>query len=465
MTKKIEKASPMKTISESVEKKDQMKSTDDDDPRRSKATSTKPPSSSEVLAKLSVSSISGIVMSPKITENIVSYRDKYKFVYFVFYFAGLTILFPFSMLISISDFWYYKFRNTSLPLNETSQTLNHYQKSFPAYLSMSGNAPLMVFVVLTSIVGYKIRIKTRIISCSIGMVICFGGLTLLSGVNTDDWQDILFVTVLLANCLYTTCNAVFQATFTGNLGRFPRRYIGSTNDGMGLGATLPVIINIIILAFNTHPENVGVACMVSSQVIIVLMIILYIPASSTPFYIHHSGCNDKTKISAGFSDYWAVLKKIWVYPLVIFLTYMMNLAVHPAVSALVKPVSKEPSVWNDTFFLPVCCFLVRAVGDWSGKSLATFTQWPGPGRKTEIAVLLSLIPRVVMIPLLMRCHIAPLNRTTEILFRSDYAYIIILSLFSFSAGYIGNVGMMLGPKKVSVSQMELAGRIQEHHEP
>ena len=31
------------------------------------------------------------------------------------------------------------------------------------------------------------------------------------------------------------------------------RYIGCTNDGMGLGATLPAIINIIIIA--TKPDR------------------------------------------------------------------------------------------------------------------------------------------------------------------------------------------------------------------
>ena len=28
----------------------------------------------------------------------------------------------------------------------------------------------------------------------------------------------------------------------------------------------------------------------------------------------------------------------------------------------------------------VSCFLLQAVSDWSGRSLATLTQWPGPGR-------------------------------------------------------------------------------------
>ena len=32
------------------------------------------------------------------------------------------------------------------------------------------------------------------------------------------------------------------------------RYIGCTNDGMGLGATLPAIINIIIIATNPQRE-------------------------------------------------------------------------------------------------------------------------------------------------------------------------------------------------------------------
>ena len=35
-------------------------------------------------------------------------QDPKRFVYFSFYYIGLTILFPYTMLITIMDFWNYK---------------------------------------------------------------------------------------------------------------------------------------------------------------------------------------------------------------------------------------------------------------------------------------------------------------------------------------------------------------------
>merc|ERR1719495_1313956 len=113
--------------------------------------------------------------------------------------------------------------------------------------------------------------------------------------------------------------------------------------------------------------------------------------------------------------------------------------VYPAVAALVKPVSEADNPWNSIYFLPVCCFLLRSACDLLGRSIATYTQWPGPGMKTEIGILVTTILRLGFIPLIMRCNVAPNNRTTEILFRSDAAYVVFMALFNIIGGYQANV--------------------------
>jgi len=399
--------------------------------------------------------------SPEPDEHtgITGPRDRRRFVYLVFYYIGLTILFPYSMLITITDFWYYKFRNTSIPYNSSADDLNEMQKNFPAYLSLSGNVPLTVLVVLTALFGYKINIKTRLLTSAVTMMICFGGVTLLAGLNTDGWQHVMFISIMVANCLYSSVNAIFQASFLGNIGRFPPRYIGCANDGMGLGATLPALINILILALGPPQQQVGLACMSFSLVVIILMILLYIPVSRTPFYIHHSGIGEVQENNTSWSEYLYVLKSSWVFVLAVFMTYATTLSLYPAVAALVKPVSQDDTDWNNIYFLPVSCFLLQAVGDWLGRSIATFSQWPGPGKMTEVGILLAMILRLGFIPLLMRCNVAPNNRSTEILFKSDAGYIAILGSFSVFGGYLGNTALMLGPKKVGLELQEVSGTI------
>ena len=63
------------------------------------------------------------------------------------------------------------------------------------------------------------------------------------------------------------------------------------------------------------------------------------------------------------------------------------------------------------------------------------------------------------IPLLMFCNVAPLNRSTQVLFDSDTAYIILMLLFGFTGGFLGNVALMLGPKKVGLELQEAAGLV------
>jgi hypothetical protein len=36
-----------------------------------------------------------------------------------------------------------------------------------------------------------------------------------------------------------------------------RRYIGSANDGIGLGATVPALTNILIISLRPSPQYVG----------------------------------------------------------------------------------------------------------------------------------------------------------------------------------------------------------------
>lgn len=156
-------------------------------------------------------------------------------------------MFPYMMLINMVDFWNYKFRNISNPWNSSDTSLTHLQVNFPSYLGISGNVPLALFVVLSTIWGYKVKLRTRLLMCSIGMVLCFVIIQVLVSINTDNFQDILFVLLIVTNTIYSSINAVAQTSFLGNIGRFPPAYIGTANDGIGLGGILPALMSVIIL--------------------------------------------------------------------------------------------------------------------------------------------------------------------------------------------------------------------------
>ena len=67
--------------------------------------------------------------------------------------------------------------------------------------------------------------------------------------------------------------------------------------------------------------------------------------------------------------------------------------------------------------------------DWLGKSVASVTQWPGPGRWTEVGVCVGVCARVVFIPAIMACNVAPSNRSSEVLLHEDWMYACLLAVF------------------------------------
>ena len=110
------------------------------------------------------------------------------------------------------------------------------------------------------------------------MMVCFLVSLVLVIIDTDQAQLALIVSILVVNTVYSSINAIFQvfngrkfdsngqllssalikllsnliynfvqASFLSNIGRFPSSYIGSANDGMGLGGIIPAAMNILVL--------------------------------------------------------------------------------------------------------------------------------------------------------------------------------------------------------------------------
>ena len=61
--------------------------------------------------------------------------------------------------------------------------------------------------------------------------------------------------------------------------------------------------------------------------------------------------------------------------------------------------------------------------------------------------VICVLYRVCFIPLFLICNAVPDARhLTSVLLESDTAYIIIMSLFSFSNGYVGSICMICAPQ-------------------
>lgn len=67
-----------------------------------------------------------------------------------------------------------------------------------------------------------------------------------------------------------------------------------------------------------------------------------------------------------------------------------------------------------------------------------------PKNKPYIVAGLSLI-RVIFVPILMMCNAHP-RHYLPILIEEDYIYILIITIFALSNGYIANIALIYAPK-------------------
>ena len=120
--------------------------------------------------------------------------------------------------------------------------------------------------------------------------------------------------------------------------------------------------------------------------------------------------------------------QISVYAASVYLIFTVTLACFPAITALVKShtlsTDGEENAWATKFFIPVSCFVLFNVGDWIGRFVAEFAQWPKPGRFGMWFTLVLSVLRIGFVPLFMFCNIPASDRQmTSVVFDSDYYYI------------------------------------------
>ena len=115
-------------------------------------------------------------------------KDRYHLVYWSAFFIGMSILFPWNILITVTSYWNYKFRNVSLDNvstevsisdNEEEETLTELQKLYNSYLAIASNVPNATFVILHALWGHRFGMKLRVYAAQVSVFIT--GLSLQGG--------------------------------------------------------------------------------------------------------------------------------------------------------------------------------------------------------------------------------------------------------------------------------------------
>ncbi|CAG9785420.1 unnamed protein product [Diatraea saccharalis] len=397
--------------------------------------------------------------STKVLDTSEQPRDKYKIVYILFYLFGITSLVPWNFLITANDYWMYKFRDVN-PKNITMFTevrKSQFQAEFTSYLNVATAIPNLIFLILNSLYGHLVSMKSRLQGSLFIVTVAFLVTTALVQVDTDDWQNGFFIITMVTVVVMTAASAVFIGGLVGIASRFSKEYMAAVISGQSLGGILAAIAQIISLAFKISPLHSALIYFVIADIMVITSLISYAMLYKIDFFTYNilrgSGgiaANRHREVSMT-----AILKKIWVYAFSIFAVFAVSMAVYPAVTVLVEshPVTKGTD-WNNIFFVPVVNYLIFNCGDYSGRLVAGLILRPD----NQWVIAAASILRVVGIPMLMLCNAQP-RKHLPVVFLWDWEYIIIMIVFAFTNGYLTNIVMINSTRVVELHEREKASSV------
>ncbi|MED6269373.1 hypothetical protein AMECASPLE_035844 [Ameca splendens] len=132
---------------------------------------------------------------------------------------------------------------------------------------------------------------------------------------------------------------------------------------------------------------------------------------------------------------------IWVLAFSVCFTFTVTIGTFPAITADTQSTLAEGGSW-EVYFIPVSCFLLFNLCDWTGRSLTAVCMWPG---RDSLVLPVSIVARVLFIPLFMLCNVQP-RLHLPVFFQHDGFFIAFMVLFAFSNGYLASLCMCYGPK-------------------
>ena len=108
-------------------------------------------------------------------------QDRYNIIYWSMFFIGMSIYFPWNILITVTSYWNYKLRdvrNDNMSLiysgddaaDEDEETLTELQKIYNSYLAIASMVPNAIVMILHAFLGHKFSMKLRLYGSQVNQV-------------------------------------------------------------------------------------------------------------------------------------------------------------------------------------------------------------------------------------------------------------------------------------------------------
>ncbi|KAJ8948583.1 hypothetical protein NQ318_007587 [Aromia moschata] len=364
-------------------------------------------------------------------------EDKYYYVHIVFMLMGLMHFLPMSFFVTANAYWMYKFRNVSAEITDTDER-TALQTHFTPGCSISNCIPGLVCIWMSTIFGYKIKARRRVLVSLSILSACFIGATAFVEINTDSWQTLFFVITMISMVLINASNAVIEVAVLVILSKFPQHYMKVYLLGQGFAAIFNSILQIATLAIGTSTIASALLYFICGTLVMVVSLVLYYFTKFNSCYNYHAKSiveNTKRDLLP-FSEVKDMLKVVWPSIVTMGLLQMTQSPAHHAITSLVVPEHYgDGSEWNDKYFVPVITFLYGDILTLLGRIAASKINKTFRGSFLNGFLFIRML---IFLPLIYLCNAQPRNHL-PVLFPHDWEYIIILGVFTFTTGYFYNM--------------------------
>ncbi|KAL6470160.1 hypothetical protein MHYP_G00212790 [Metynnis hypsauchen] len=423
--------------------------------------------------------------------------DKRGLVAVILFILGMGTLLPWNFFTTAFAYFNERLNPTTVDnVTESGQTDPYMFNNMCVLISQ---LPLLLFTLLNSFLYQHIAEKIRIVGSMVFILLLFILTAALVKVKME--QDLFYNITMTTIWFINMFGAVLQGSLFGLVGKLPQEYSSSFMSGQAVAGIFSAVAMLISQISEADNENAALGYFLTPCAATLLTLCCYLLLSHLKYeedglgnkedtkkeaflnpmesvtlvQVKHSehaygpdcnGQNNLTESNKAFKTadirekqceeklpVLAVLKKIWVMALCVTCVFMVTLSVFPAITVLVKPDALFTGIWAE-IFSALCCFLVFNVMDWIGRSVTSVVQWPS--KESRLFPIL-VVARLIFIPAFMLCNIT--SRHLPIVFKHEFAYVLIMSLFATTNGYFACLCMSYAPQLVRPKDAETTGAL------
>ncbi|XP_029010241.1 equilibrative nucleoside transporter 1-like isoform X3 [Betta splendens] len=327
---------------------------------------------------------------------ISSPKDKYFGVWLVFFLLGLGTLLPWNFFMTGTMYFTSRLKEQS----SISSSANHTETAnepqsfleakFNNVMTLCAMMPLLICTCLNSFLHTLIPQRLRVMGSLFIIMSVFIVTTVLVKVPLEPlpFFSITMVKIVIINSF----GAVLQGSLFGMAGLLPASYTTPIMSGQGLAGTFAAFAMICAIASGSELHDAALGYFITACFVIFLSIIAYIVLPKLEFFQFYQNRNMKQKLDLENSitltnqvnkqrttdaniSMVEIFKKIWVLAVSVCFTFTVTISTFPAITADTKSTIADGGSW-DFYFIPVSCFLLFNLCDWTGRSLTAICMWP-----------------------------------------------------------------------------------------